>query len=53
MKAAYWIQFLSNHRVMFIEQFHRDTWGKGVNKAGRAQAFMKLGGEEEKCRVAA
>lgn len=28
---------------MFIEQFHRDTLGKGVNKANRAQAFMKLG----------
>lgn len=28
---------------MFIEQFHRDTLGKGVNKANRAQAFMNLG----------
>ena len=43
MKAAYWIQYLSNHYVMFIEQFHRDTLRKGVNKANRAQAFMKLG----------
>lgn len=41
-------------QVMFIEQFQRDTLGKRVCRANRAQAFMKLGGEEkEKGRVAA